>query len=390
MKKYYTIGLVLVLVCAVALIAYGMYLNRAGENKIAERMEQRAIPLQGERAAFRKINPTFVLDTINFYSDEMADAVALIDGRVTEIFVDKNSRVAKGQLLFRLQNDDIPLKIQEAESNILRAEAQLANARASFARYTRLMEKDATSKEKYDEAQMQFLAAEAALKQAVTVRDQYLVQSGRQEIYAPIEGEVLILYKQMGSYVSPGTPVALIGNFNRLYFSMPLDDEVAQHLFTNENFELHFRNAGALKKAYDTEFAAGNKGGEQVFNARVQEITPSLNEPAAMRKVVWEVDNSVGLLEPQTYNGVTMRLANAHRALTVPLAAVTGQNKGAVFVVTPENTLERRVVNVGSDDGTYIEIISGLKEGETVVTSATTGLESGVKVEVTLTNFDGR
>ena len=384
MKKFYTIGLVLVLMCAVALIAYGMYLNRAGESKIAERMENRSIPLQGEKAKFRSINPTFVLDTINFYSDEMADAVALIDGRVTEIFVDKNSKVAEGQLLFRLKNDDISLKIQEAESNILRAEAQLANAKTSYARYTRLLEKDATSKEKYDEAQMQFLAAEAALKQAVVVRDQYIVQEGRQDILAPINGEVLILYKQMGSYVSPGTPVALIGNFNRLFFSMPLEDEDAKNLFMNENFELHFRNAGALRKAYDTEFAAGNKGGEQVFNARVTEITPSLSEPAAMRKVVWEVDNSVGLLEPQTYSGVTLRIGTPHRALTVPLASVVGQNREAVFVVTPENTLERRDVKAGADDGSYIEIISGLKEGEVVVTSATEGLASGLKVEMTL------
>ena len=103
-----------------------------------------------------------------------------------------------------------------------------------------------------------------------------------------------------------------------------------------------------------------------------------------------EVDNAVGLLEPQTYSGVILRIANSHRALTVPLSAVTGQNREALFVVTPENTLERRAVNVGSDDGTYIEILEGLKEGETVVTSATTGLENGVKVEVTLTNYDGR
>ena len=208
MKKYYIIGLVLVLMCAVGLIAYGMYLNRAGENKISERMANRAIPLQGERAKFRNIYPTFVLDTINFYSDEMADAVALIDGRLTEVFVNKNSKVEQGQRLFTLVNEDIPLKIQQAESGIARAEAQLANAKSSFARYTRLLEKDATSKEKYDEAQMQFLAAEASLKEAITVRDQLLVQSSRQQIDAPISGEVLILYKQIGAYVTAGTPGA--------------------------------------------------------------------------------------------------------------------------------------------------------------------------------------
>ena len=388
MKKYYALGLVLVLVCAVGLIAYGMYLNRTGETRITERMENRAIPLQGSKVKFRSIQPTFVLETINFYSDEMADAVALIDGRLTEVFVNKNSWVSKGQNLFTLQNEEIPLKIQQAESGIAKAEAQLANAKSTFARYTRLMERDATSKEKYEEAQMQFLAAEAGLKEAVTVRDQLLVQEARQQITAPIDGEILILYKQIGAYVTAGTPVALIGNFQRLYFSMPIEDKLAQHIFLNEQFELNFRNSGSLRKAYDTEFAAGNKGDAQNFAVTIREITPSLNEPAAMRKIVWEVDNRVGILEPQTYGGVTLRVVKPRRALTIPLAALANQERSEVFVVTPENLLERRAVKVGADDGTYIEITAGLRDGETVVTSATTGLESGVKVEVDLVNSE--
>ena len=384
MKKYYVLGLVLVLCCAVALIAYGMYLNRAGEQKIAERMDSRAIPLQGEKVRVRSIQPTFVLDTVNLYSNELADAVALIDGRVNDIFVDKNSRVHTGQPIFNVVNEEIHLKLQQAESGIVRAEAQLANARDSFARYTRLLEKDATSKEKYDEAKMQFHAAEAGVVEAVAVRDQYLVQESRQQISAPIDGEVLILYKQIGSYVTAGTPVALIGNFNRLFFSMPIEDIYAQHIFVGEDFELSFHNASSLRKAYDTEFAAGNLGSEQNFPVTIVEITPPLNEPATMRKVVFEVDNRVGLLEQQTYSGVTLRISESRRVLSVPLAAMADRDRNAVFVVKPDNTLERRAVRVGADDGSFIEIAAGLSEGETVVTSATNGLESGVKVEVTL------
>jgi len=385
MKKYYALGLALVLVCAVALIAYGMYLNKAGELKITERMDNRAIPLQGEKVAFRNIQPTFVLDTVNLYSEEMADAVALIDGRLTDAFIAKNDKVRQGQNLFMIVNEDIPLKIEQAQSGIARAEAQLANARSTYARYTRLMEKDATSKEKFEESEMQFRAAEAGLKEAVTVRDQLLVQEGRQQITAPIDGEVLILYRQIGSYVTAGTPIALIGNFGTLYFSMPIEDKFAKNIFVGENFELNFKNSAALRKAYDTEFAAGNLGSEQSFPVKIREITPSLNKVAAMRKIVFEVDNRVGLLEQQTYNGVTLRVMSPRRALTVPLAAMTDTNKDAVFVVTADNTLERRAVRTGADDGSYIEITAGLREGETVVTSATTGLESGVKVEVTLT-----
>ena len=195
----------------------------------------------------------------------------------------------------------------------------------------------------------------------------------------------MILYKQIGSYVTAGTPVALIGNFSTLYFSMPIEDKFARNIFLGENFELNFRNSAALRKAYDTEFAAGNLGNAQSFPVTIREITPSLDEVAAMRKIVFEVDNRVGLLEQQTYNGVTLRVMMTHKALTVPFAAMADTNKDAVFVVNADNTLERRAVRTGADDGSYIEITAGLKEGETVVTSATTGLESGVKVDVTLT-----
>ena len=71
-------------------LGYGAYLNKTDENQIELRMEERKIPLQGARAKFRNLQPIFVLDAINLNSDEMADAVALIDGRIENIFVKKN------------------------------------------------------------------------------------------------------------------------------------------------------------------------------------------------------------------------------------------------------------------------------------------------------------
>jgi multidrug efflux pump subunit AcrA (membrane-fusion protein) len=64
-------------------------------------------------------------------------------------------------------------------------------------------------------------------------------------------------------------------------------------------------------------------------------------------------------------------------------------NRNSVFVVTPQDTIERRAVETGVDDGNYVEILSGLHEGETVITSAAEGLEDDMKVTVTLTGGDG-
>lgn len=388
MKKPYIVGLVLILIAAGAMIAYGAWLNKTGENQIVERMEQRTIPLQGDKVQVREISPRLVFETINLYSEEMADAVALIDGRIEQIAVSKNSNVHRGQVLFTLVNDEISLKIEQAESSIARAEAQLANAKNNYARYTRLMERDATSREKFDEAEANFFASEAALKEAQTVKQQLLVQSARQDVIAPIDGEILILYRQQGAYVTAGTPIALVGNFSRLFFSMPVDDKHAQRLSIGESAELSFTNSQILRKAYDTEYAAGNRGDAEIFSVHVREIMPALNEPAKLRKVVWEVDNRVGLLEQQAYSGAILNFVRKGKFLTVPLAAMIDSNRNAVFVATGQNTIERRRVRTGVDDGNYVEILSGLREGDIVITSAAEDLKDGMKVTVTLAGGD--
>lgn len=388
MKRLYVVGLVLILIFAVAMISYGTWLNKKGENTIVERMENRTIPLQGAKVQVRDIKLRITLETVNLNSEEMADAVALIDGRIENIFVRKNSIVRRGDVIFQLVNEEIPLKIQQAESSIAKAEAQLANAKNNYARYTRLMDRDATSREKFDDAEAAYFASEAALQEALTIKKQLLTQSAKQDVVAPIDGEVLILYKNQGAYVTAGTPIALIGDFSRLIFSMPVEDKYAQRLSIGDRAELSFTSSQILRKAYDTEYAAGNKGDEQVFPIHVIEITPPLNETATLRKIVFEVDNRVGLLEQQAYSGAILKSVRSRRVLAVPLAAMTDSNRKSVFVVTPDNTLERREVKTGSNDGDFIEIISGLKEGEIVITSATEGLESGMKVTVTLTGGD--
>ena len=415
MKKYFFAGLTAVLIIVVGIISYGAWLNRAGENKITERMAERMIPLQGAEAKVRNINPTVKLDTVNLYSNEMTDAIALIDGRITAVNVQKNDQVVRGQVLFNLTNEQYPLKIRQAEIDILRADSEilkaendivkaetyLARAKNDFGRYSRLREHDATTVERYDEAEAAYKEAQVNLKVAHVQRDQMIAQkeslnaqreqllleSAHSQVAAPIDGEILILYRQIGSYVTAGTPLALIGDFHHLFFSMPVDDEVARRFSTGNSVALKF-NRRELTKIYDTEYEAGNAGANQEFSARIVDVSPSLNEKAAIRTILWEVNNSAGLLEPQTYNGVTLQSTLAQKCLTVPLTAMIDPSNSAVFVLKDDNTLERRLIVTGVDDGNYIEVRSGLKAGDVVVTSGMSGLDEGMKASVKLEEGD--
>lgn len=399
----------------VGIISYGAYLNKAGENAIAERMAERRIPLQGTTAKTRNIKTRVMLDTVNLYSNEMTDTIALIDGRISAINIQKNDFVRSGEVLFDLTNEQYPFKIRQAEIDILKADSEilkadndivkaqtyLARAKNDYMRYSRLREYQAISAEKFDEVAAMYKEAQVNLdvanlqkEQALSQRESLVAQkqqlqleNSHSQVTAPIDGEVLILYKQLGAYVSAGTPLALIGNFRTLYFSMSVDDGLAKRLSNANTVSLNFNNA-EITKVYDTEYEAGNAGTAQKFTAQIYDISPNVSQPAAIRSIIWQVNNSAGVLEPQTYNKVEILSLAGNSCLTVPISAMTDPSNSAVFICNADGILERRNVSTGIDDGTFIEVLSGLEEGDIVITSGTDGLEEGLKASVTLEEVD--
>ena len=381
MKKYFMIGLGIVLALSLTLILYGAWLNERGEFQIAKRMSERSLELQGAKAEKRFIRPGFNLNVINFYSKDMTDAVALSEGRIIECVAPKGSFVRKGDTLFILVNEQLPLQIKQAEANIVSARSEKINKENQYRRYQMLKDKGAVSLQQYDNAEAAYHAAVAALEVAEAKLGDLHIQEERQKVIAPLDGQVLMLYRQPGAYVAGGTPLALVGDFRTLYFSTPVDDKLASHLTVGLDVDLVFRSKD-FKKVYDANYAAGNLGSSQRFTAYIAEITPPLSEPAAMRNVVWQADNRSGLLEPQTYGDVSLQSRTGHEGLAVPLAAMADNSRNRVYVAKYGDTIEERTVKTGTDDGSYIEILEGLTEGETVVTSGTEGLRSGTRATV--------
>ena len=384
MKKYFILGIALITILIASLLGYGVYLNERGENQITERMENLRIPLVGERAQVREISPITKMDLVNLYPVEMTDVVSLESGRITSVLVEKNSHVKTGDPLFTLIDEDIPLKIRQADSDILQAEAALIKAENSFHRYEQLREVEAVSMEKYDEAAANFKAAQARLENYRAQREQLAVRQSRLTVTSPIDGEVLMVYQQAGSYVKAGSVVALVGNFSTMYFTVPVEGRVANMMVPGRLADLYFLGGNAAQKSYGAEYAAGNQGRDEIFEARLVKVTPPLEEPASIRQVVWEVNNSAGILEPGVYTGARLKPRSQRRCLCVPVEAVTDYSRDEVAVLTPEGTLEYRQVKMGASDGKYIEIVSGLSEGETIITSEVEGIKEGTPVDVTL------
>lgn len=388
MKKTFGLAVAIIFLLAAAIVGWGAWLNYSDEHQIVSRMNNRAVEVNAVRAARRELTPVIPLDAVRFSSDTITDAVALTEGTIIRWYTGKNKAVHEGDIIAEMMNESIPLKIQQAESAISRAEAALAQAYNSYQRQERLLARRATSKEKYEAAEAQYLAAQGSLREAQVQREQCLVQQGWLSVKAPLDGEVLIIYQREGAHVQAGTPVALVGDFSWLKFSLNMDDVNARHLQEGQTGFLRFPDRKMMAKAYDTDYGAGNKERGMEIKAVLKEIVPPLSEPADLRRTVWAVDNRTSILEPMTYNGVTMRMGMSYEALAVPLAAMVDKSRDKVFVVDENNIVHERTVKTGVLDDKYIEILSGLAEGEVVITGNLDGLEDGMKADVEMDGED--
>ncbi len=380
----------LVIVLAVSLIGYAVFVNYEGERIISDRMSKQAITVQAAKASYKVLHPSYDVENAHMEATSATDVITKVDGVITSDILHKNKKVQKGDLLAVLTNEEIPLRIIQAESSLKRAEAAELQYRNSFERYSRLVKLNAVAAEKFDEAQANYVAAQAQVTDAKASYDQAVLNQSRLRISSDIDGVVMVIYKDQGSFVTAGTPICLVGDFSRLWFSVNMEDTEVRSLLGDDGakakLELSFRRWD-MGKSYDTEYGAGNKGNLSTFVTDVQGIYPSLDQPADIRRVVFYTNNPTSVLEAKTYDNLKLTNMKARQVLAVPYGALFDDSNDDstvynLYVVTPENKLEQRTVKVGSIGDDYAEILDGVKEGETVVMSGWESLENGQKVEV--------
>ncbi len=390
MKKYYLVAMAMVIVLAVSLIGYGIFVNYEGERIIADRMSKQAITVQAAKVGYRELHPSYDVENASMQATKAADVITRVDGVITSDILHKNKPVKQGELLAVLSNEEVPLRIIQAESALKRAEAAELQYRNSFDRYSRLVKLNAVAMEKYDEARANYIAAQAQVVDAKASYDQALLNQTRLHITSDVDGVVMVIYKDQGSFVTAGTPICLVGDFSRLWFALNMEDTEVRSLLgadgANAKLELSFRRWD-MGKAFDTEYGAGNKGNLSTFLTDVQGVYPSLDQPADIRRVVFYVNNPTSVLEAKTYDNLLLTNTAKRQVLAVPYGALFDDSNDDstvynLYVVTPDNKLEQRTVKVGSIGDDYAEILEGVKEGDIVVMSGWESLEDGQRVEV--------
>ena len=300
------------------------------------------------------IVPTKMYELINgigtLLPDEEVDLAFETSGKVVGIFFEEGARVKKGELLAKI--NDRPLQAQ-----LLKLKAQLKLSEEKEFRQRQLLDKDAISRENYDQVstELQSLQADIMLIEA---------RIAETELRAPFDGTVGLRMISEGAITTTQTKIVRLVKIN------PLKIE----------FAVNERYAGQVAPGFSITFVT-NSAPKQ-FEARVYAVDPKVD--LATRTIVVRTlyPNKNEELKPGSSVSVTALLSEIENAVSIPTEAIIPEMEGEKVFIYKNGKAEQVKVVTGLRTASHIQIKEGLNFGDTLLTSATLQLREGLPVQL--------
>jgi len=298
-------------------------------------------------------------------------------GRLVYLGVEEGDHVKRGQVIARLEDDDVTATLRRARADFAAAEAELKDATESLKRQKMLLERDFVAQADYDAAEARYKRVLASIDSARFAVREAEVAVDYTKIVAPFDGTVLRKNADIGEIMAPlagaassRAAVVTIADLS----SLEVDADVAEANITRVKSE---QACEIRLDAYP----------EQTYQGYVSKIVPTADRAKATvmvkirfksydRRVLPEMSAKVTFL---AHDMTTQKGAN-EPLLALPAAAVAARNgRQVVYQIEKNHAVEVPVVT-GRTLGSLVEIKQGLKEGDKVISKIDNQIRAGVKV----------
>ena len=380
---------IIALLVAGLISAFGTSCSRAQTAQAEDLSVPDAPTVAVAKATVEDISRGIVL-TAEFKPFQEIDVMAKIAGYVKRINVDVGDRVKEGQLLALIEVPEMADDQVRAESMLSRSQAELSRARDELQRaesahtiahlsYTRLAEvgkqrPGLVAQQEIDDAKSKDLVAEAqvsAAKSSVSAAEHQVQVSSADvqkvktlfeytRVTAPFSGVVTRRYADTGAMIQAGIssstqamPLVKLSENTLLRLIFPVPESAVPTVHVGQ--------------AVDVRVPTLHRS----FPGRVARFAEKVSSSTRTMDTEVDVPNPDLVLIPGMYAEATLTLERRNDVLTIPILAVdigSDESSGQALVVTPENRIESRKLQLGVQTETKIEVKSGLREGELVVT----------------------
>lgn len=280
-------------------------------------------------------------------------------GIISQISFQSGTTVKKGDLLVKLDS-------QQEEALLRSAEARRDLAKMNLERQRSLVSDGAVSQSDYDAAETEYRQATAAVDDA-----QALI--ARKTIMAPFDGLVGIRQVDLGQYLNVGAPIVTLQSVDPIYVEFAIPQQDLDQIAVGK--QVRIKAAGITGEQFEGEITA--------IESRLDESTRNLTVQATVK-------NTGNRLRPGMFVNVDVLLPEKE-AIFIPASSISYAPYGdSVFIVKNKTgaggstgkEVQQQFVKLGSSRGDQVTVLSGVKEGDEVVSSGVFKLRGGAAVQV--------
>lgn len=352
----------IIIAIGIALTGGGIYSQLPKENKeLAE--ADKAVGGQNRNKRILNVNarivrPQLLKDEIqisgSLLPDEEVDLSFETSGKIIEINFEEGSFVHKGQLLARV--NDRPLQAQ-----LQRLVSQLKLAEDRVFRQNALLERDAVSKEAYEQVKTDLATLNADIE---------LVKANIQqtELRAPFDGVIGLRQVSIGTYASPSTIVAKLTKISPLKVEFAVPERYANDVKIGAG--LDFTLEGKLNAFHAKVYARESKIDPTTHTLTIRALYP----------------NSQSAVMPGRYASIRLNKEEVENAIAVPTEAIVPEmGKDKIFLYRSGKAQPVEIIT-GIRTEALVQVVQGLNVGDTIITSGTLQLRTGLPVTLDVVN----
>ncbi|HXI12062.1 MAG TPA: efflux RND transporter periplasmic adaptor subunit [Thermoanaerobaculia bacterium] len=349
----------------VAAIAFGGY------RKVIVPRRAPAVETMTVRASIMSVNAPTLAATGYLVAERQSSISPKVSGKIIKLNFDTGSKVRAGDVLAVLDSDQTRAQVAEAR-------AAYDEAAREYGRQRSLWRAGIVAKSLFDSAGSQMQVARARLDQATLVLKDAAIT-------APFDGTITSKNVEIGEVISPLSMGSVPGSTTGGGSIGMLTDLRTLEL----EADINESNLGQLREGQPAEVTVDAFPGQK-WKGRLRQIVPTADRAKGVVKVKITIENPSARLLPEMSAGVSFLQQERTNAelqerpkLWIPTTAVIASESGSrVAVVDGESRVDLREVTLGATRENRVEVMSGLRDGDKIVTSNVSGLEDGQPVKL--------
>ena len=302
---------------------------------------------------------------------EESPIYARTSGYLVAWYKDIGSRVKEGELLATIDTPEIDQELNQSRANRQQVVAQLELAKISADRWENLRKSDSVSAQEADQQTSGYRQAQANLAAADANVRRLEQLEGFKKVYAPFSGVLTKRNVDPGALINAGAGAA-----GRELFDLARVSPLRVYTSVPQAYAPYIR-VGEVTYVTLQEFPG------QKFSATVARTAEAID--TSTRTLLTEVDvpNKDGRLLPGSFGEVHFAVGVNMNKVTVPVNAMLFRAEGPrLAVISPDNKVQLRPINIGKDYGTTLEILGGVSPSDRIVINPADSLEEGQQVNV--------